>query len=280
MFAPELSFVAQAVRQSDRDRFGTALLAPADRREALFALYAFNVEIAAVAERVSEALLGRMRLQWWRETLNAVYDGRPVAHPVAEALRQAVSQQQPSRRLFDRLIDAREADLTGTPPADLAALEAYAEGTAATVTMLAVEILGAGDGAALPAARQVGLAWGLTGILRAVRFHASAGRLFLPTALLAEHGVAGEDVLAGRSSAGLAAAGRRIAARAREHLAGARAHQTDLPRAALPGLLTGPLTERYLDRLAAAGGDLMDPGWSVVRPRPALLAWHLWRRRF
>ncbi|MEX2008823.1 MAG: squalene/phytoene synthase family protein, partial [Dongiaceae bacterium] len=37
-----LSYGAAEVRRGDRDRFLTALFAPADRREALFALYAFN----------------------------------------------------------------------------------------------------------------------------------------------------------------------------------------------------------------------------------------------
>ena len=40
------------VRAADRDRFLAALFAPRERRGALFALYAFNVEIARVREVV------------------------------------------------------------------------------------------------------------------------------------------------------------------------------------------------------------------------------------
>ena len=46
-----------------------------------------------------------------------------------------------------------------------------------------------------------------------------------------------------------------------------------VPKAALPALLTAPLAERYLDALAKTGFDLLDPGWSAVRPRPVLLTW-------
>src|ERR1700731_1564648 len=72
--ADRLSPVAALVRRHDRDRFQTVLFAPAARREALFALYAFNYEIARVRERVSEPTLGRLRLEWWREIIAAAYE--------------------------------------------------------------------------------------------------------------------------------------------------------------------------------------------------------------
>src|SRR5271156_3271915 len=70
-----LSPVGALVRRHDRDRFQTALFAPAARREALFALYAFNYEIARVRESVREPMLGQIRLQWWREAIDAAYAG-------------------------------------------------------------------------------------------------------------------------------------------------------------------------------------------------------------
>src|SRR5690606_14627189 len=74
------------VRRRDHDRFLTALLAPADRRAALFALYAFNAEIARVREAVSEPMLGQIRLQWWRETVEALTRGEVRGHEAAAAL--------------------------------------------------------------------------------------------------------------------------------------------------------------------------------------------------
>jgi len=66
-----LSPLAALVRRHDRDRYQTALFAPADRREAMFALYAFNYEIARVREIVTQPMLGQIRLQWWREIVDA-----------------------------------------------------------------------------------------------------------------------------------------------------------------------------------------------------------------
>ena len=43
------------------------------------------------------------------------------------------------------MIDTRERDLADKPPADLAALEDYAEGTSSTLLYLALEVLGAAE---------------------------------------------------------------------------------------------------------------------------------------
>src|SRR5437868_8779988 len=131
------------VRRHDPDRYQTALFAPAERREALLALYAFNYEIARVRETVSEPMLGQIRLQWWREVLDAVYAGMPLRqHPVVLPLSAAIREFALSRGYFDRLIDSRERDLADAPPASLGALEAYAEESSTPLIRLALEVLG------------------------------------------------------------------------------------------------------------------------------------------
>src|SRR5882724_8038659 len=109
-----LSPVAALVRRHDRDRFQTVLFAPAARREPLFALYAFNYEIARVRERVSQPILGRIRLEWWRETVATAYEGAPVRHHiVVEPLTAAIREHALAREHFERLIDARDQGLAG-----------------------------------------------------------------------------------------------------------------------------------------------------------------------
>src|SRR5262249_34745939 len=133
---------------------------------------------------------GRMRLQWWRESLDAIYEGRPVRrHQVVEPLAAAIRTLGLSRMHFDLLIDTREADLADEPPASLAALEDYAAGTASPLVLLALEALGQRDDAAQAAGREIGIAYALAGLLRAVSFHAQARRLYLPADLVAASGL-------------------------------------------------------------------------------------------
>lgn len=275
-----LSLLGDQVRRLDRDRFGTTLFAPAERREALFGLYAFNIEVAQIREMVREPLLGRIRLQWWRDTLQEIRAGRRVLHPVAGALATAFASGILSHEPFEQLLGARERDLEADPPDDVAALEAYAEGTAGSVTVLALEILGARDPDCQAVARSVGTAWALTGLLRAVPFHAAAGRLYLPASLLAEQGVSPQDVLAGRHSPGLAGVAEALAGVARRHLAEARHRHRHIPRTALPGLLTAPLAESYLGALTRNGFNLFERTWAQPRPHPLRLGWTMLRGRF
>jgi phytoene synthase len=251
----KLSYCASMVRRLDRDRFLCALFAPASRREALLALYAFNLEVARIPEVVREPILGSVRLQWWRDTIEGIYNGNPPAHEVAAVLAQAVTGHRLTRDHFDRLLDAREFDLGGQPPDDVPALLAYVEATSGGLTSLALEILDSGEGnrrAAEGAGREVAIAWALTGLLRAVPFHARARRVYLPKSLMDREGVSAADVLALRPSPGLAAVVREIADLARQHLAAARQHERAAPEWARPALLPGVLASSHLSRIERA----------------------------
>lgn len=276
-----LSDCARQVRRFDHDRFLTALFAPADRREALFALYAFNLEVAKTREVVTEPLLGQIRLQWWRDSLSAAYRGAAPQHEVLVPLAGAIAAFGLTRAYFDRLIDARQADLEDTAPPDLAALEAYAEGTAGPVQWLALEILGVRDGQAVEAARRVAVVSAVTGLLRAVPFHARQRRVYLPTAVVEAVAVELGDLFELRPHLGLARAVERLAGRASEILRDARALRGEVPRAAIPALLPAVLAAHHLRAMRRTSHNVFD---ARVQRRPPLavwsLAWHAARGRY
>jgi phytoene synthase len=268
-----LSLPATIVRQHDRDRFQTALFAPAERREALFALYAFNYELARVREIVREPMLGRIRLQWWREVVDAAFSGGAVRrHDVVEALSAAIRAHALSRDRFERLIDAREADLDPEPLPSLAALEAYAESSSGSLTSLAAELLGAREPAALDAARDVGVGYAIAGLLRAMPFHARTGRSYIPAGVAANCGLDPDDYAARRASPALRAAVATLAAAAETHLAAARRTRREVPVSALAAMLPAIIAGRFLKRLAAAGHDPFAA--ALARPDP-LQSWRL-----
>jgi NADH dehydrogenase [ubiquinone] 1 alpha subcomplex assembly factor 6 len=270
------------VRRHDRDRFLTALFAPARDREALFALYAFNYEIARVRESVREAMLGQIRLQWWREAIGAAYAGGPVRqHEVVEAITAAIRERKLSRAHFDRLIDIRERDLDDEPPSDMAALEDYAEGSSAMLIYLALEVLGAATPAAQEAARHVGIGYALSGLVRAMPVHAQAGRSFIPAELAAETGLDPRDYAALRPTPALRQAVKSIAGAARRHLVAARGLRRDLPKAALSALLPARIADNALQRLERVGFDPFAGAASAMDPlRSWRLAYAALRRRF
>lgn len=264
-----LSENGMTVRRYDRDRFVTALFARPPKREDLFTLYAFNSEIARIRETVSEPMLGQIRLQWWRDTLDCLCRGDPTHHPVADDLSRLIRRQSLPRPLFDRLVEARELDMQDQPPETLAQLKLYVEDSSAGLSELAALVLGGEDGATQEAARHVGQAWGLVGLLRAHAFTIRVRRLQLP---VKEKGLDVEDVLAGEAPPGLLELSEQIAFIAANHLAQARKLRHQVNRAALPALLPARLADGYLSRLKSVKFDPTNRVWSAVNTRPVSLA--------
>jgi len=267
----QLSYCAQELRRLDHDRYLVGLFAPAARREDLFALFAFNLELARAPELVNEPMLGRIRLQWWRETLDAIAAGGEVTHGVAGPLTAAL--RGGLRRVeLDKLIDAREFDFEKRTPPTLDALEGYAAATSATLLRAALGVLEVRSESLRLAAERVGVAYALTGLLRAVPFHAGQRRLYLPDELREEAGLRPAELFELRSSPALRRVVQRIAVRAEGHLAAARGDAQKAPNAARPVLLHATLAARALARLRRAG---YDPFAAVVQRRDAGRAWRL-----
>lgn len=279
---PSLSPVAAEVRHSDPDRFLTALFAPPEVREDLFALYAFNAEVARIREMVREPMLGLMRIQWWRDVVDGIYAGKAVGagHPVAEALRDSISRHHLPREPFAELLDARERDMDNEPIPDRAALRAYVEATGGRLTQLALYILGGTDEKVQRAGAAVGNAWALTGLLRAVPFHAQQQRVYLPTAEL----VAVEGDLAGALEKGADAGVRKIVAdvatEARQELQRARRLYGRPGRGRVAAFLPAVLAEGYLKRLRTVGHDPFHPRVALPRRRPVALLLHALTGRY
>lgn len=243
------------VRRLDHDRFLSAFLAPASHRAALIALYAFNVEIARVRETVSEPMLGQIRLQWWREAIDGIARGEVGNHEAAIALAKTWKREDFPAATLTALIDARERDLDEAPFEDMAALEIYAQGTSSALMAVAAQVLDEkAAAAAVETIRLAGIAYALTGLLRAFPLHASQGRLYLPLDLLRRHDVDPHRIFTGEMSEGLGAVIHEVAACARARLAEARS-QWMASRSILPALLPASLCESYLAQMAAPGFD-------------------------
>ena len=274
-------YCREQVRRYDRERYLCAVTAAEPARGRLMALYAFNLEASKVRETVSEAVLGQIRLQWWRDALEEFGRGVVRAHPVSQALSEALRDSPVRPALLERLLTAREFDLDDDPPQTLTALEEYAAGTSASLQQAALGILGVADEAAERAAASVGTAWALIGLLRAVPFHARQRRLYLPAELLEKERVSHDALFEGRPGAGLKAVVRALDARAGEHLSAARALRREVPREALPALLPAVLADIHRRRLAAVDYDPFAPALQRPLPFDALrLGMASWRGRY
>jgi 15-cis-phytoene synthase len=259
----------------DKDRWLAALYAPERQRPHLHALWGFSAEIARIRDVVSDPLPGEVRARWWVDMLTGRRAGEGGAHPIALALLDTIRRFSLPVEAFERLIEARIFDLYDDPMPTMADLEGYCGDTASALIRLGSLILAEGrDPGGAEAAGWAGLAWALTGLLRAFPFHASRGQIFLPEELLDRHRVDRASLLSGRTTPELLAALGEIRARARAALTETRRLARDIPGAAVPVFLPTALVEPWLARMEQPG---FDPFRTSVEIPQWRRQWILWR---
>lgn len=234
--------LADAVRQADPDRYFASLFAPAPERPYLHALYAFNHELAHVAERVREPMLGAIRLEWWRETVEGAAKKNPRSHDVARGLAALFADHGLKPASLEAMVAARDFDISAEYFADFAALENYLDATGGVLMRQAAELLG-GDPEAM---RGAALAYGLAGLLRSLPFHNRRGKLYLPLEVLREEGLTPDEFFVLENDPRIAKVRERTMTRAWSHFRSARQIR---PATALAAILPAALVPVYLKRL-------------------------------
>ena len=265
---------ADMLRKEDPDRSFACLFAPEARRPHLHALYAFSLELARVRELVSEPLAGEIRMQWWRDALCGEGRGDVQAHPIAGALLDTVAKFNLPVQALKDLIEGRSFDLYDDPMPTKGDLEGYCGETSSALMRLASLVLADGrDPGGAEAVGHGGVAYAITGLLRALPWHAARGHLYLPGDLLARHGVTRDEIVAGTVTPGLRDALADMRALARHHYDSAwrAAPQMEAPtRAALMPLAVVPV---YLKQMEKVG---YEPFLTMVTAPPWRRLYALW----
>ena len=149
------------VRRVDPDRWlSSRFIGDPQARGDVVAIYAYDHELARAPKVASNPLLGEIRLTWWGEVLDEVFEGRAVRHhPTAQALADVVRRRDLPRAPLETMIDARYRELDAAPMTETEALD-WARDTGGLSAELAARILGPASEAALALAG--GSAWSLS----------------------------------------------------------------------------------------------------------------------
>lgn len=269
------AYCEMLLHRDDPDRWLASLFTPKAARPHIHALLAFSLEIARVREIVSEPLLGEIRFQWWRDAIEAPDTGEPHANPVAAALLDTIERfHLPTGPLLE-LIDARIFDLYDDAMASVEALEAYAKATSSSLFRLSTRILDQDnvvDG--LGVADHAGIAYALTGLLRALPWHSARGQTFLPLEILDKHDADPIELTAGRATPGVVAALADLRSLVRSHLETFSARLPSLPEPNRPAFLVAGLCEPYLRQMEKR---TYDPFKTLVELSQWRRQWILWK---
>ena len=266
-------YCAALVREADRDRYLATLFAPPDSREALFALYAFAIEIGRVRDVAREPMPGEIRLQWWREVLEGQRDGEAAAHPVASALMAGLNRHGIKPERLVGIVDAHQFDLYDEPMGTLDDLDNYGVMTQSALLDVAIAILGGGGPEAMMLVRGAGIAVTVTGILVNLAKQVSRRQMFVPIEVIERHGVDIGEVYAGKTSEALKNALAELRRHARRQMIAARNEAMQVPLTILPALLPLALIGPTLKPMDRRGYEPFD----VVPLSRFRRQWLIWR---
>ncbi|XP_032679148.1 NADH dehydrogenase (ubiquinone) complex I, assembly factor 6 isoform X2 [Odontomachus brunneus] len=264
------------MRNSDYENFLCTLLLPHNIRSAAFAIRAFNVEVAQVEDQVKDNKIGAMRLQFWTDTLNNIYNDHPPRSPVAMELHRILQRHKLSKRYFKRLIDARLKKLNNSIFVDLESLERYCDDTVSSLYYLLLEAQGITNVNADHAASHFGKAHGLVTLIRSVPYNAHKRVMVLPQDILLKNGVSSESVFRRQLSAGFKDVIFDVASCANRHLKMAMSLKKTAGKDLNTIFLPRVCVENYLEELRKVDFDIFHP---VLQKRKGFLPLQLlWRK--
>lgn len=173
------SYCAGLVRKARSNFYYAFLFLPKEKREAIFAAYAFSRYTDDLVDESEAPAKATQALQTWRQELLACYHGTP-SHPIALNLQTTIQKFPIPQEHFLHLIEGMEMDLTRNRYQTFDDLYQYCYRVASVIGLICIEIFGYQNPATKEYAINLGLALQLTNILRDVQTDFQQNRIYLP----------------------------------------------------------------------------------------------------
>jgi phytoene synthase len=274
-----LGSLSASLTRKSRSNFYFAFLAlPRERREALYAVYAFCRTVDDLADLGSDPAAQRAGLARWREDVARCFaPGATPAHPIARQLQAAVRAFPIPRAALEAIIDGCEMDLARVRYETFEELEPYCYRVASAVGLCCIEIFGYTEPTARQYAVDLGKALQLTNIMRDVGADAHVGRVYLPQRELKDFGVSEDDLVSGRHGQPFVRLMQHQAARARRFYAAAAAAYPEADaRSLVPAEIMGRIYHALLEEIEARRFAVFGERVTVPARRKVAIALRCW----
>ena len=180
-------------------------LLPKRLHQDFYNVYAFCRWADDLGDEIGDTAESLRLLGWWREELHAMNEGR-VRHPVFVALEDTARKYDLPIGLFDDLISAFELDQTVTRYRTWEELFGYCRCSANPVGRLVLRLCGYADAERGRFSDATCTALQLANFWQDVTVDLQKDRVYLPLAVLAQHGYTLEDLYARKFNASFQAA--------------------------------------------------------------------------
>ena len=276
MASPEavLNYTRRLARASRSNFYYAFLFLPRDQREAITTAYAFCRQTDDLIDQATSLPAAAEALKRWRQELARCYAGT-AAHPTFQALAQILRRFPIPQEYFADILAGCEMDATTSRYATFDELALYCYRVASCVGLICLEIFGCTHPQTRQYARDMGIAFQLTNIIRDVGEDARRGRIYLPQEDLRRFGVPEADILEGRRSPAFPELMRFQATRAKDYFARAQAPPEDRPRL-LAAEIMRAIYRELLQRIEERDFPVFGDPVTLSRPRKLSLALRAW----
>jgi 15-cis-phytoene synthase len=284
MTAQEVQQYCTALTKSSGSNFYYSFLfLPRERREAMYALYAFCREVDSVVDEPIPGVDPRERLVFWRTALQALYDDavdQERASPggaVMTCLADHIRRFGLPRAYFDDIITGVEMDLSVDRYATFKDLYSYCYLVASVVGLVCLKIFGAAAPESEAYAINLGVAFQLTNILRDVKSDAARGRIYLPIEDLERFQVTEREILGSVYTPAFRKLMEFEYQRAKDYYRMAKAALTKTDRQALlPAEIMSAIYQAILERISACDYQVYNRRITLPPLRRLIIAVQVW----
>lgn len=271
-------YCSRLTRKSRSNFYYSFLFLAKEKREAMYAVYAFCRSVDDVADGPAPAMEKQASLEAWRGELDRCYQGKPE-HPITVKLAQSLEQFPIPKEYFDELMAGVEMDLTRNRYPTFHELHEYCYRVAGVVGLMCIEIFGYRNPKAKDYAVNLGVALQLTNIMRDLRVDAERGRIYLPQEELARFGYSETELLQGIYSPAFIALMRFCTGRARHYFQNAKQLlATEDRRSLFAAEIMGTIYYNLLETIEAAEYRVFDRTMTLPTRRKMWIALSIWAR--
>jgi 15-cis-phytoene synthase len=271
-------YCSQLTRKSRSNFYYSFLFLSKEKREAMYAVYAFCRSVDDVADGSAPLREKQTLLDEWRRELDRCYDGNPQ-HPITVQLARSIRRFPIPKEHFEELITGVEMDLIHSRYPTFHELYEYCYRVAGVVGLMCIEIFGYRNPKAKDYAVNLGLALQLTNIIRDLKVDAERGRIYLPQDELARFGYHEDELLRGAYTPAFFELIRFVGSRARQYFHNARQLLAAEDRRSLfAAEIMGAIYYRLLDTIEASGYRVFDRTITLPTSHKLWIALSIWAR--
>ncbi|KAK5583605.1 hypothetical protein RB653_005203 [Dictyostelium firmibasis] len=276
----DYNFVFERTKKCDRENYINSLLIsdPIARRVA-YAIRAFNIETVANDHSPKSEKISRLRLSFWKDAVNNIYNGKVYDQPLTRVLAQVIKEKKLTKTWFIKILNRREKDNQQVQIKDMEELEQYADDIHSSLLLLTLEGLGVkGNHDVEHCASHLGKAVGIMVLIRGTIYHLGNRKTYIPVSLTTKYGINVESLYRGDPQLEkLQNAIYEMASCAKLHLDKAKQFRGKIPHPANEAFLSVSVVEDFLERLRKVDFNIFE--YPNTQQHPLLLM-KLYKNKF